>query len=195
MTGKGSAFQWFRASHLSELTELVTGNSAHFSITILVPWYTAISSLHPFFAAYYYGKKKKKIGRPPGGHSNVENASRRPGRRRKKRRFGLIIHRKRPSVDSEETNNSEVRERDICDNDSTASTERRDIEQDFRSMEPRRKRRRRYQHHIPPPTTIKTRGATGLKYTFEKRTHQKVPLPPHDKSPKKRKMDSAVEVV
>lgn len=141
-------------------------------------------------AAYYYGKKKKKIGRPPGGHSNLENGPRKPGKRgRRRRRYGPFIERKRPSADSEETNNSEPREEEIPDDDtnSTGSLERRG-EDHHEPTAKRRKKRRDYNHRAPPPTTITTRGVKGPKYSFERKTHKKVLLPPHmGKSPRKRK--------
>ena len=42
--------------------------------------------------------------------------------------------------------------------------------------QPERKKRK-YTHHIPPPSMIKTRGAKLPKFTFERRTHKKIPLP------------------
>ncbi len=38
------------------------------------------------------------------------------------------------------------------------------------------RKKRKYVRHVPPPTMIKTRGARLPKFTFEKRTHRKIPV-------------------
>ena len=56
------------------------------------------------------------------------------------------------------------------------------------------RKKRRYMHRILPPTEICTRGARRPRFTFERRTHQKILLAsPRKDSPKKYKIHTKTD--
>ena len=94
------------------------------------------------------------------------------------------MRKKHNSGDSDDTQCDNVEEAEVCDDDSnsTGSLDRREGDDpDFRPTAGdewvhSRGGKRKYQRHLPPPSEIKTRGAKLPKYSFERKTHQKVLL-------------------
>ena len=93
-------------------------------------------------------------------------------------------HDKTSVGDSEESGNDA--KDDVEDDKSSISSGRtegrRDDDSNDGDYQPVRKKRK-YTHHIPPPSMIKTRGAKLPKFTFERRTHKKIPVAPEPKPP------------
>ena len=120
-------------------------------------------------AAHYYGKKKKrKIGRPPGGHTNLENGEGKPGQRRKRRKL-ILTHRKKGFNAGARCGDSDGA---WGDNRGTNAAEKRESDGGAAPAQKKRK----YMHRTLPPTEIRTRWARRPKFTFERRTHQKILL-------------------
>jgi hypothetical protein len=116
-----------------------------------------------FFSAYY--NPKKKIGRPPGGHTNLENGPKKTGKKTKKRRMKILS----PGDD----NGSLVDGED--DKDSIAS-DTKTVDSGEINDNGDKGAKRKYVHQIPFPSDIKTRGAKLPKYSFERKTHKKIPV-------------------
>lgn len=126
---------------------------------------------------YTYYNPKKKVGRPPGGHTNLENGPKKPGKKKKKRRINILSQKgeENGSVgDGEEDKESVTSETKTVDSNDNGNGEK--------------PVKRKYVHHVPLPSDIKTRGAKLPKYSFERKTHKKIPIQekqmpkPHKKS-------------
>ena len=112
----------------------------------------------------------------------MENGPKKPGKRRGRKKGFSIKGEKTSPNDSDDTLNSEPSNEQDDDKSSISSvrTDRyEDAVNDFGDPDfarPKRKKRK-VAPVIPPPSIIMTRGARQPKFTFERRTHQKIPVP------------------
>ena len=158
----------------------------------------------------YGKKRKRKVGRPPGGHTNLENGPKRPGKKAKHRTSSshLLIRSSKPARnDSDEAavcstlggadgGNQDDDDGFHDDDDggnhddakstaTTGTTTSRDSRESTQAgngaKRPRKREKRKYQRQpLPPPSDIRTRGAKLPRFTFERKTHQKIMLSKSD---------------
>ncbi|CAC5406656.1 Scm-like with four MBT domains protein 1,Scm-like with four MBT domains protein 2 [Mytilus coruscus] len=118
---------------------------------------------------YTYYNPKKKVGRPPGGHTNLENGPKKPGKKKKKKRMKILTQ---GETNTEE--NGSIVDGDEDKESVTSDTKTNDSGENLYNGDKTLKRK--YVHHIPLPSDIKTRGAKLPKYSFERKTHKKIPV-------------------
>ncbi|XP_063438899.1 scm-like with four MBT domains protein 1 [Mytilus trossulus] len=121
---------------------------------------------------YTYYNPKKKVGRPPGGHTNLENGPKKPGKKKKKKRMKILTQ--EGETNAEE--NGSIADGDGDEDKESVSSETKTIESGENQYNGDPTLKRKYVHHIPLPSEIKTRGAKLPKYSFERKTHKKIPV-------------------
>lgn len=95
----------------------------------------------------------------------MENGPKKPGKKKKKRRINILSQKgeENGSVgDGEEDKESVTSETKTVDSNDNGNGEK--------------PVKRKYVHHVPLPSDIKTRGAKLPKYSFERKTHKKIPI-------------------
>lgn len=119
---------------------------------------------------YTYYNPKKKIGRPPGGHTNLENGPKKPGKKKKGRRMKILSH--GDSINGDE--NGSVNDGD--DDKESIASDTKTVDSVGTNESSEKGVKRKYVHQVPAPSDIKTRGAKLPKYSFERKTHKKIPV-------------------